>query len=224
MGKKRSLILFEVLAGKSRSSSGPAIGRIKSSRAGARPRKGAGSSGGGGVGGKRLHLSLSLNGLLGLVVLLAVLLAGMYGLGRYQAGAGKTGKTASLSSMNMSPGILPTAGRKTSTPPAKGAEARPSRKKPGKTLKGLCVISYAYTPKGKSLAVKMVKWLRSQGLEKTLYASDRGKFWMVVVPYGGVSPKALTRRITALKAPPFAEKRFRFADQKMLSVTLRVNG
>ncbi len=89
------------------------------------------------------------------------------------------------------------------------------------------MISYAYTARGKKLAVQMVKWLRSQGLSNALYASydsKKGKSWMVVVPLGGESPRALTRRVMALKAPPFAEKSFRFADQKMFYVTLRVGG
>ncbi|GEM_PF-5949289 len=230
MARKKAKSLIDVLQ-RSMGTSGPVFGKPKASRPGSRSRKASGSSSrAGGIGEKKIQVSLSLNALLGLVVLLAVLLAGMYGLGRFQALAGsKPGKAPALASMEMASGSSPTA-----APSRKGLG--PSRAKAGtagkkarapKTRRGLCVISYAYTPKGKAHAVQMVKWLRSQGLADTLYASyasKRGKSWMVVVPLGRESTQALTRRVMALKAPPFAEKTFRFADQKMFFVTLRVDG
>ncbi len=227
MAKKKPITLYEILMEKGRGLSGPAGGKPKA------PRKAGGSSrkpsGGGGIGEKKIQLSLSLNALLGLSVVFVLLLAGMYGLGRYQALAASRGPSTSLASMEMGGGApaAPRPSRRLAGTPSRTAhtaKAGRTGKAPARfrTVKGLCVISYGATSKGKKLALQMVQWLRSQGLEKTLYASDRGKSWMVVVPLGGESPQALRRRVLALKAPPFAERNFRFADQKMYFVTLRV--
>ncbi len=231
MARKKAKNLIDVLQ-RSMGTSGPVFGKPRASKPGTRSRKVAGASpGGGGVGERKIQVSLSLNALLGLVLFLAVLLAGMYGLGRYQALAGtRQGKSAALASMEMAPGTSPAAAPRRGGRSVSGKKAGVSRKRAARapeTRKGLCVISYAYTARGKKLAVQMVKWLRSQGLSDALYASyesKKGKSWMVVVPLGGESPQALTRRVMALKAPPFAEKSFRFADQKMFYVTLRVGG
>ncbi len=231
MAGKKAKNLIDVLQ-RSLGPSGPSLGSAKGSRPGARPRKPAGpSSRAGGIGERRIQLSLSLNALLGLAVALAVLLAGMYGLGRYQAlsGGGEGGGPA-LASMEMRSPASPRGARSTRAAAHPGRPVAASARKearPAKTLKGLCVISYAYTAKGKKRALQMAEWLRSQGLPRALYASyasRKGKSWMVVVPLGKESPGALMRRVLALKAPPFAERTFRFADQKMFFVTLRVGG
>ena len=231
MARKKAKSLIDVLQ-RSMGTSGPVFGKPRASKPGTRSRQAAGpSSRDGGIGERKIQVRLSLNALLGLVVLLAVLLAGMYGLGRYQALAGaKQGRSAALASMEMTSGSSPAAGPRRGGRSVSGKKTGISRKdasRAPKTRKGLCVISYAFTARGKKLAVQMVKWLRSQGLSDTLYASydsKKGKSWMVVVPLGGESPRAITRRVMALKAPPFAEKSFRFADQKMFFVTLRVGG
>ncbi len=229
MARKKARSLIDVLQ-RSVGTSGPALGKPRTSGGGNKSRPSPGSSSrAGGIGEKKIELRLSLNALLGLAVLLAVLLAGMYGLGRYQALAGgKAGTSPALAPMEMAsgPSRAPAPRRGAGRPSARNAGASPGRARASRTIRGLCVISYAYTARGKKRAVQMVRWLRSQGLSEALYASydsKKGKSWMVVVPLGRESTRALTRRVTALKAPPFAEKSFRFADQKMFFVTLRVD-
>jgi len=235
MAKKRPKNLYELLMEKTGSASGPPAGRSKPRSPEKKKQEKKKPARRKDPGQGRIQVSLSRNTLLAAAVLLAVLLAGMYGLGRYQASAGEKGRGAALASMDLgapspaAPSPSGTRARRSRPSPPPGEAGRKEKKEKDaspalRTLKGLCVISYAYSSKGKALARKMVHWLRSMGLEEALYASDRGRSWMVVVPLGDAAPKALYRRIQALPAPPFAERRFRFADQKMYFVTLRVKG
>jgi len=162
-----------------------------------------------GFGDRQIALTVTPNILLGVLLLVVVLLASMYGLGRYHGGGTVQAAEKGINEIRM---------------PAKPDKVLDSQKEPEKVeVPALCVAYYASLENGKVPASRLANWLKEQGFEGTKIVPYQQKAWFVAIPFGQLTQRELKDRVGKLKSPPF-HKDFRFSDRvkKMYEVTLQI--